>query len=234
MNWYTRYIAAAVTPEDKQQEIINFYTQTDIPATEIAEAFGVGKDTVFQILKRHKIPFRGHNKAKLPTELSNKIVEEYQAGVSRISLSRKYNVSYRAIENELRSRGIPVRNRDESMRTDLHRQERSEISKQVWDDPALRKRMDERWRDPEYQQRQSEQMLRVWEERGDFWSWLATFPLEKRLNIIDGMIGSKVQLGQMSKEREWEMRNTLHIRARQLDEMPAAHKPYATGDELDK
>jgi len=216
MNWYKREIFGGRYPSiplEKQLEIIEFYNQSDFSVKEILDTFGISEATLYRILNRHNIP-RSRWGARIPPDFADKVVEEYQDGVGIESLVVKYNLSRRHIENELKARGIPIRSLQESQRT-----------------PAFLEQARAFQGSPEARKRKSESMKAWWEAQGGFWSHMATLPLEQRLKTITRMVNNSVRIGRYSPQKAAEIISGMHAKARQLDEMPAAHKPYATGDD---
>jgi transposase len=118
----------------------------------------------------------------------------------------------------------------------------SEMGKERWQDPEYREKtlrnrftpellergrqqMTERWQDPEMR---SIMMKRRWDDKGGFWGWLASLPLETRLKVIDGMMHNNRATGKyppeaggnISNEQEYSLRNNLINKAVALDNDP--------------
>jgi uncharacterized protein (DUF433 family) len=99
------------------EEIISYY-QSGMTTTQLAEKYGVGKNTIYRRLKKNgvKTPPRDKSKIKLPIE---EIISYYQSGMTTYQLGEKYGVTFSTIRDRLKKNGVKLRPPRNMKRIDL-------------------------------------------------------------------------------------------------------------------
>lgn len=107
----------------RDDDIINLYRSL-VPMEEIANRFGISSATVHHTLKRHGVRALtlkerselGALKSRcgITSEIASEIVSRYRSGESTNALSKRFGISRRAIDRQLRKSGIQTRTQSES------------------------------------------------------------------------------------------------------------------------
>lgn len=77
---------------------------------ELADEYDVNLQTIYRILKKCEVKPAGAGRPKtFSSEQEDKIIEEYENGISSVDIAKKYKVSATTVLNVIKSKGVPIR-----------------------------------------------------------------------------------------------------------------------------
>jgi transposase-like protein len=157
----------------QEQEIIHLYTSKEkggegLTIRQIGNKLNVSSSALINFFRKRGIPIipvKEFNKIKVSPEIIREIIVLYNKGISLKQLSNRYNIGLWALHRIFKEHGAKLRNQ-------------AEIMEKLWEDPAYVSKTTDIL---------NKNRKKVWLERGNFWTWLKKFPIEKRIEIVKGM-----------------------------------------------